>query len=283
MKEDPELMDKLPQYPTKAFFHEKYLREMLKEYNIKYKKSKPKEVLERSYFDELQKRVVGSPNHLQSLQTFFKFCASIRSKLWFEYRKQQITNNLKTPYLHFLLLYLWLLPSNDVKAQSPSYIHYSTQHGLPSNEVYSILQDSKGYIWLATAMGATRFNGRTFTTYNTSNGLSNKQVLDIREDSLRRLWVLTVDGKTSYWRKGAFKEAQTVLFGEKQLRAGDIIIDYKTSLLFHRDSLEQDILPDPKDYSISCSYVEDKKKRLGRYLGRRRILLPKLQDKPTKN
>lgn len=81
MKEDSELMEKLPQYPTKAFFHEKYLREMLKEYNIRYKKSRPEVVLEKSYFEELQKRVAETPNHLKSLQSFFRFCEMIRSKL----------------------------------------------------------------------------------------------------------------------------------------------------------------------------------------------------------
>lgn len=78
---DPEMMDKLPDFPNKAIFHEKYLREMLKEYRIKYKKSRPNEVLVKTYFEQLQKRIMETPTHLKSLQAFFELCDEIRSKL----------------------------------------------------------------------------------------------------------------------------------------------------------------------------------------------------------
>lgn len=141
-------------------------------------------------------------------------------------------------------------------AQKVSYFHYEVANGLPSNEIYHILQDEKGYIWLATAMGASRFNGREFTTFNTSNGLSNNHVLDIKEDIIGQIWLLTADGKTSHIEGNKIIEEETLLFGNQQIKAGDLIIDYITSLLLRRDSLQRDILPNQKDYPTSCEFKE---------------------------
>ena len=40
---------------------------------------------------------------------------------------------------------------------------YTTAEGLPSNAVYSIAPDSRGFLWFATAEGLTRFDGSGFT------------------------------------------------------------------------------------------------------------------------
>ena len=150
--------------------------------------------------------------------------------------------------------------NKDISAQKVSYFHYEVEDGLPSNEVYSILQGSRAYIWLATSMGASRFNGREFRNFNTSNGLSNNHVLEIKEDLMGRIWLLTSDGKTAYIEGNQVIEKETKLFGNQQIKTGDLVIDIKTSLLLRRDSLEQDIIPNQKDYSISCQFQETENK-----------------------
>ena len=37
--------------------------------------------------------------------------------------------------------------------------------GLPDNTVTNIVQDTKGYIWLGTSNGLSRYDGVTFTTF----------------------------------------------------------------------------------------------------------------------
>jgi len=44
--------------------------------------------------------------------------------------------------------------------------HWETRDGLPHNSVNEIIQDNKGYLWLATWQGPTRFNGRRFDIYD---------------------------------------------------------------------------------------------------------------------
>lgn len=46
--------------------------------------------------------------------------------------------------------------------------HWETRDGLPHNSVNEIIQDDKGYLWLATWQGPARFNGRRFDIYDNS-------------------------------------------------------------------------------------------------------------------
>jgi len=43
---------------------------------------------------------------------------------------------------------------------------WTTDDGLPHNDVTHILQDRAGYVWLATLGGLTRFDGREFKTFD---------------------------------------------------------------------------------------------------------------------
>ncbi len=80
-KDDPELMEKYEGFKLTTHFHQSYLREMLKEYNIRYTKSRPKEVVEVTYFDEMRKRVENEPTHLNSFSNFLSIIEEIKGKL----------------------------------------------------------------------------------------------------------------------------------------------------------------------------------------------------------
>lgn len=61
-------------------FHASYLKEMLREYNIRYRKARPKEVLKENYFNELLKRVKDTED-LRSFFGFVEFCGVVRRKI----------------------------------------------------------------------------------------------------------------------------------------------------------------------------------------------------------
>jgi ligand-binding sensor domain-containing protein len=52
---------------------------------------------------------------------------------------------------------LWEVDIRDVETSFPKLKNYTEQHGLPSNTVYSALDDSEGNLWLSTNGGLTRF------------------------------------------------------------------------------------------------------------------------------
>ena len=60
---------------------------------------------------------------------------------------------------------------------------------LPTQVVYDMLTDTKGYIWLATDKGLYRFNGRTFV-YVPFDTTSSKSVSYLHEDEKGTIWCM---------------------------------------------------------------------------------------------
>jgi ligand-binding sensor domain-containing protein len=42
---------------------------------------------------------------------------------------------------------------------------FTTADGLPSNHVYSVAEDTSGFLWIATDNGVSRFDGKKFRNY----------------------------------------------------------------------------------------------------------------------
>ncbi len=76
----------------------------------------------------------------------------------------------------------------------PSFFHYTSADGLPSSECYEIIQDRKGYIWISTDNGVSRFDGYEFKNYGTEEGLLDKTVLVMKEDHRGWIWLSTFSG-----------------------------------------------------------------------------------------
>jgi signal transduction histidine kinase/ligand-binding sensor domain-containing protein/DNA-binding response OmpR family regulator len=76
--------------------------------------------------------------------------------------------------------------------------HLTVEDGLSSSRTNSILQDSKGFIWIATYDGLNKYDGYTFTTFRydpaDSNSLSSNNVIYIYEDHNTNLWLTTLGG-----------------------------------------------------------------------------------------
>lgn len=78
--------------------------------------------------------------------------------------------------------------------------NFNVKDGLPSSEVYGMLEDSKGYFWFATDMGVSRFNGYSFENFSTENGLPDNTVYGIYEDHKKNIWFRSQSGKLSYYK-----------------------------------------------------------------------------------
>jgi ligand-binding sensor domain-containing protein len=112
---------------------------------------------------------------------------------------------VKSKTQHFLFLFLFLLlgiSSSRSFAQSVFLQHFSTKNGLPSNNCYYSLQDSKGYIWIATDAGVSRFDGRVFENFSIDDGLPDNQILQLKEDKSGKIWFLALNGQISYFFNG---------------------------------------------------------------------------------
>ncbi|MBN4061996.1 GHKL domain-containing protein [Bacteroidales bacterium AH-315-I05] len=79
-------------------------------------------------------------------------------------------------------------------AQTYQFRNYTTEDGLAQSQVLDILQDRKGYLWMATYGGVSKFDGRTFVNYTINDGLGSNQVRALHEDQNGTLWFGTYGG-----------------------------------------------------------------------------------------
>ena len=89
----------------------------------------------------------------------------------------------------------------------PPRIEYTATHdlqyldvdqGILSSYIRSLLEDSKGYLWIATSFGVSRYDGNSFLHYTTSKGLPKDMGLCIMEDRRGWIWFGMKDGVCSY-------------------------------------------------------------------------------------
>lgn len=103
-----------------------------------------------------------------------------------------------------VLLLCLLLVSNASRSEAIDAVNnlnfdfYSQEHGLSSNQIHSILQDKKGWMWFGTSQGACRFDGYKFTVFKNdaedSTSLKGNLVRAIFEDRKGQLWIGTENG-----------------------------------------------------------------------------------------
>jgi ligand-binding sensor domain-containing protein len=80
-----------------------------------------------------------------------------------------------------LLVVINLLLYSYLYSQTPPYYHYDSADGLASSTVYQIIQDRNGFIWIATANGLSKFDGKNFTTFRTKDGLNSNSIISLVE------------------------------------------------------------------------------------------------------
>jgi signal transduction histidine kinase/ligand-binding sensor domain-containing protein/DNA-binding response OmpR family regulator len=116
------------------------------------------------------------------------------------------------PYL--LLFFLTLIGLNPNKAQTdlsvqsgfnlaPTLIfeRYTSQNGLPDDRIRALHQDEKGFLWIGTMNGLSRYDGYAFKNFykkEKEQGLAGNWSHAIAEDKSQSLWVGTIDGLTHF-------------------------------------------------------------------------------------
>lgn len=70
-------------------------------------------------------------------------------------------------------------------------------NGLPDNAIRAIYKDSRGYIWIGTDAGISKWDGESFRNYNTLDGLAGNKVWCIEEDDKGNMWFACFGGGLS--------------------------------------------------------------------------------------
>ncbi|MBK6621085.1 MAG: histidine kinase [Saprospirales bacterium] len=90
-------------------------------------------------------------------------------------------------------------------SQSPAWRNYTIEDGLPDNTVFSIMEDSEGYMWFCTDAGICRFNGYEFRQFPGPGDVGAGAVYNAREDEQGRVWFRTSPGYLYYVERDTIK------------------------------------------------------------------------------
>lgn len=102
----------------------------------------------------------------------------------------------------FLWVLLFFSVHQALATGHPLTGHITMQNGLPSNVIYDIYEDSKGFIWFSTDQGISRYDGTSFRNYSIKEGLPDIEVFRIREDKEHRYWLVCYNRKACYLQYG---------------------------------------------------------------------------------
>ena len=128
---------------------------------------------------------------------------------------------------------------NVLFAQDPIALKLTEKEGLPDVEFYDIIEDNKGFIWLAADKGLYRFDGKEYVSYSNKEkrGLS---VFGLKFDPQNQLWCNNISGQFFYFKDNSlilFLDLKNELKGElaEFLFLENKLFIFSTSVLFSVD------------------------------------------------
>jgi two-component sensor histidine kinase len=122
--------------------------------------------------------------------------------------------------IKYLVLCLCVCWCCITSAQTPVFKNLTEDDGLPDNEIYDGIEDSKGFLWFSTNGGLVKYNGRRFKPY-THPSQRNKSYNILGLDKNNVLWVGNFGGQLFFlWQDSLveltalnpFKFANTLTF-----------------------------------------------------------------------
>lgn len=143
-------------------------------------------------------------------------------------------------YLLFLLIEpIFAYEKTDSNQFSLEYVNtnFTTEDGLPSNEIYCVFQDSKGFIWVGTDKGVARYDGYSFITYTTQDGLTDNLIFGIVEDSKGNIWFTTSNVTLCYFHPE--KGIQQYLYNDKLKYETDVLLPDQVSVYYDQIKVGQ--------------------------------------------
>jgi len=138
------------------------------------------------------------------------------------------------PTISFVFFQVMIfLAISTCKGQSYYFKHYQADDGLAHNSLTSIIQDSKGIIWIGSRGGLNSFDGYSFKTYknkkNKFGNIGNNIVTALAEDKTGMLWIGTGTGVFKY---DPYREVFTPLEIAPHSYIDNVLPDNENNLFF---------------------------------------------------
>jgi ligand-binding sensor domain-containing protein/signal transduction histidine kinase len=115
--------------------------------------------------------------------------------------------------------------------QDIKFEYLGIEAGLSNNDVFCMLQDSRGFMWFGTSDGLNKYDGYKFTIYKSNKAdqysLKSNGIKDIIEDSKDVIWIATWGGGLHKFDR---EKNRFVHFKHDPLNKNSISSDFVTSL-----------------------------------------------------
>src|SRR6185295_5637535 len=89
---------------------------------------------------------------------------------------------------------VWLALFTCVWAEQLPIKSWTTADGLAHNHINRLRFDARGYLWICTEEGLSRFDGYQFTNYTTAHGLPHRSISNLIQARDGTYWLATDGG-----------------------------------------------------------------------------------------
>ncbi len=110
------------------------------------------------------------------------------------------------------ILLSFFLSAQTAHSQAPHFLSFNTETGLPSNEVYSIVQDLRGFLWIGCDAGLYKFDGVRYTHYTFSTQKS-KSITGLTLSRSGKIYCYNFQSQLFYIENDSLKE-MNIQFGK---------------------------------------------------------------------
>lgn len=166
-----------------------------------------------------------------------------------------------------LLIQILIIYSTTLTAQQPAlfFQNYTTVNGLCDNSINCITEDSRGFIWIGTAEGLSRFDGISFRNFyasrDSTRSFPNYSISNITEfkphhlifTSLGKLWCLNTITNTFYQSPPTLSNRYFSLI--RLFKDGNLLLSSPDTIFITDQHLNiTKKIPTPKSRSIHVAY-----------------------------
>ncbi|MDB5196869.1 MAG: hypothetical protein JWP88_1240 [Flaviaesturariibacter sp.] len=118
-----------------------------------------------------------------------------------------------------IAFFYWHLIAYAQQAKQYSFSHFTTADGLAANFINGTVQDSDGYIWLATINGLQRYDGNGFLTLKSKpeipNSIPSDNISLLYRDKKGRIWLSAVNNTVGIFDPKKLAFTPTKVLGRK--------------------------------------------------------------------
>jgi signal transduction histidine kinase/ligand-binding sensor domain-containing protein len=118
---------------------------------------------------------------------------------------------------------LLLLLATSASAERLPIRTYTTGDGLARDYVNCIVHDNRGFLWLCTADGLSRFDGYGFANYTVEDGLPHRAISVFLQTSDGTYWVGTHAGVTLFNPRGSVRRPIAAHAAKTEAPAADLV------------------------------------------------------------